>query len=203
VPVADYSLADFCYETHPILTASLYKSVGYALTVVSPLTLSYSPSQVSRLGNFLPGSYEPPDRAWLHDGPYQLAVDHVGLESDTPWVTLAFPVNQRPDMPDIIINDLTVNPENGWGKGRAYVGEWTTIRFTFGNFGERTTQYDAEWIARTRIDREPEHIEWLNNRGFAPYMTLGVNAVTQPFKLLPVQRGQHVVRRQWLVPLRL
>jgi hypothetical protein len=43
-------------------------------------------------------------------------------------------------MPDIIINDLTVNPENGWGKGRAYAGEWTTIRFTFGNFGERATQ---------------------------------------------------------------
>ena len=109
-------------------------------------------------------------------------------------VTLAFPVNQRPDMPDLALFDITVNPENGWGKGRAYADEWTTLRVSLGNFGERATQADAEWITRTRIDREPEHIEWLNNRGFAPYMTLGVNAVTQLFAFAYfTNAGMHTV----------
>ncbi|MDD4059265.1 MAG: hypothetical protein PHW08_01020, partial [Kiritimatiellae bacterium] len=178
VPVADYSLEDFLYQTHPVYNASLYKTVGYALTIIEPLSLSYSPSIVSRLGGMLPGGYSPPDRAWLHDGPYQLAVDGVGLEADTPWVALAFPVNHRPDMPDIVLYDIAVNPENGWGRGRAYVNEWTTIRLLFGNFGERATQADASWIARYRIDRDPDHLEWLNNRGFAPHLELGVNDVT-------------------------
>ena len=178
VPVADYSLEDFLYPTHPVYNASLYKTIGYALTIVEPLSLSYSPSIVTRLGGMLPGGYSPPSHAWLHDGPYQRAVDGVGLEADTPWVALAFPVNHRPVMPDIVLYDIAVNPENGWGKGRAYVNEWTTIRLLFGNYGERATQADASWIARYRVDRDPDQIEWLNNCGFAPHLELGVNETT-------------------------
>ncbi len=179
VPIRDYSLQDFMYDIHPIYNASLYKSIGYALTIIEPLSLSYSPTQVSRLGNFLPGNYEPPNREWLHDGPYQKAVDGVGLEADTPWVTISFPVNQRPNMPDLTVYDITVNPESGWGKGRAYADEVTLIRYSLGNFGERATQADANWIERSRIDRDPDQILWLNNRGFAPHLALDVNAVTQ------------------------
>lgn len=180
VPPGDYTLQDFIVEPQPVFSFSLYTTVGYALTIVNPVTLTFSPEILQRLGSILPGHYAPPDRDWLHDGPYKKKVDGYGLEADDPWMTLAFPVNQRPDLPDIAVYDMEVNPESGWGKGRAYADEITLIRYSLGNFGERATLPNASWQEYSRTDAQPQQTQWINNRGLIPpYLTLDANASTQ------------------------
>jgi len=184
VPLRDYSLDNQTYTffIDPVYNVSIYKTIGASLTVIGPLTFTLTPSVLSRLSNLIPGSYTPPTWDELNNSDmYQKAVDGAGLLSDTPEIAITMPINQRPYMPDLAVYDIAVNPENGWGMGRAYAGEVTTVRFMVGNFGERATMTNADWMNHFQVDHGPLQNEVLNNRGFAPSMMLGVNAVTQQY----------------------
>jgi hypothetical protein len=167
VPIDAGSGDSYELPVAPLYNFTLYKGMGLKLTAFGPLSLT--------LGNerIIPNPYQPPSESVL-DSNYQRAVDGATVTCDD-YLSVLFPIKDRPLVPDLAIHDIVVNPSEPATHGKAYVNETTTIAFTLSNVGGLTTLATDELVVKFFVGGTMVQQQVLNNKGGMPSLILDTN----------------------------
>jgi uncharacterized protein YfaP (DUF2135 family) len=119
-----------------------YYQAGLQFTLIPGISFNILPEVVTRGRN--PMTYTCPGKSTLDEWYFVVGDSPQGLlVSNNIPISIALPLTDTPDLPDVAITEIFVNgvPEGQ----KAYIGEKTRIEFNVTNLGNKKTSDDPYW----------------------------------------------------------
>ena len=173
---------------------NFYQGVGLILSLITPLELWLTPQIVDRVSSMFGGHYEPPSPSLLRDSGFYRKRIEDGVEMAKGPLSIALPIAETPDIPDLAILDVVCNPAAPIGEafGRAYADETNVIRFTIANLGRKSTKADG--LLKYALDIDGVRVEqWTRLMSGGSGAVLEPNSSTNLVFTRVLSEGPHVI----------